>query len=198
MDQNVSYPFIREIPNKPPPPYPQHRLPVAPALPTDEHIKEMVYNRIEQLYNGIMDDTGNPTDATYIMPPSPIVNASQASDVPSPMSPPLTNEPTSNVYERIFLDICDEFMAEFKQQQKHSGKQPLAFYNPPNRLICLQDYVVGRIHKLLGRQSGLSIAGNNAQSIRKPTPTMSFVIVNNRRKRDLVDEVRFMQITRMQ
>lgn len=173
MEQNVAYPLIREIPNKPPPPYPQHRLPIAPILPSIEYIKELVFTRIEQLYYGILNNTEHLADTTNVM------------------SPTLT-QPVINVYNSIFLDICAEFMAEFKQQQKYSGhvfKQPLACYNPPNRLIYLQECVVARIFKLLGLQLGSAAARSVIQSSCNKSTPVAFVMVNNRRKRDLVDEV---------
>lgn len=196
MDQNASVPLQRGIPNKPPPPYPIHRMPLAPILPTDEQIQEIVYNRIEQLYNEQMTGVEDPSNnATYIMSPS-LSNSSQSSTNTSEMSPiPLPNDTTinittpNNVYERVFLDICNEYMTEFRQQQKLTGytcKQPLAFYNPPNRLICLQKYVAQRIFTLLGRQNGNSTGANNDE---RKQPQIVLMIVNNRRKRDLVDDI---------
>lgn len=193
IDPNVSFPFLREIPNKPPPPYPTYRHPVAPKpLPPDDEIKAIVYNRIEQLYTDYMADIENPTNTTYTLSPhtsaAPSVSTVAGQTVHTTSLSPTHNENSTNIYERIFLNICDEFMADFKQQHKYAGlthKQPLAFYNPPNRLHCMQDYVVKRIHKLLGRQQTSAQLNDN----NRKQPQIAYMIVKNRRKRDLVDEI---------
>lgn len=180
-ESNANFLLLRDIPNKPPPPYPtnRHVLEASPTLPSNNRIKEIVYQRIAAIYRDSMEDGGNQHNVTFLMSPRP--SSAQVEQISSELSP--STEQSSNIYERIFLNICDEFMDEIRQQQKHCGlayKQPLSFYNPPDRLACMQEYVLKRTNKLLGR---------SYQPYSQSQTQMSFMFVKNRRKRDLVDEI---------
>lgn len=156
--------FLREIPNKPPPPYvpPAHGSPMNAIHPTDERIKEIVYRRINELYNTI-SDTPTATEK----------------------SPSILSENITNVYERIILDVCKECIAELDIDQSTSNsmkfKQRLAFYNPPNRLEYIQEFTLSKVKKLLDP---------NNTSIGTATQIGACV----KRKRDLVDEMLVMEM----
>lgn len=96
----------------------------------------------------------------------------------------LIDENITNIYERIILDICKECLNDFKSTFKASQcseqyKDPLALYNPPDRLKCVQDYVYKKVRKYLGMNS------KNSQCSKK-----SFSIYGAKsRKIDHVDEI---------
>lgn len=185
------FPFLREIPNKPPPPYPVHRqLPKTPPFPSDERIEEMVYQRVEELYEK-MSSTSSPetpirSDATFVKSPTLSIN--------SPESPAPVDE--TNVFERIILDSCEEIMQDVITYGELSNgifRQPLEFFNPPNRLKSYQQYTLKRIFKLLNRQlPGLTKTDESKSysGIRSFLPSqVAQLTFNNRRKRDAVDEI---------
>lgn len=185
------FPFLREIPNKPPPPYPVHRqLPKTPPFPCDDRIKEIVCRRVDELYekqNSIQStDTPIRSDATFVKSPTPSFT--------SPDSPVVQEE--MNVFERIILDSCDEIMHEISGLEKKliaGFRMPLEFYNPPDLLKCLQQYTLKRIFKLLNRPftSDTSNFSNEPKSYtRSFLPSqVAQLTFNNRRKRDTVDEI---------
>lgn len=186
------FPFLREIPNKPPPPYPVHRqLPKTPPFPTDERIKDIVYTRTQELYEKPSSDSLSEspmrTDATFVK--SPTVS------ITSPESPALQHE--INVFERIILDCCNEIMHEICAPEKQAGgivRQPIRFFNPPNRLQCYQEHVLKRIFKLLDRPySSNDKIDNESKSfseMRSFLPSqVAQLTYNNRRKRDAVDDI---------
>lgn len=96
----------------------------------------------------------------------------------------ITDENITNIYERIILDICKECLNDFKAtfeapQASEQYKDPLALYNPPDRLKCVQDFVYKKVRKYLGMDS------KNSQSSKKP-----FSIFGAKsRKIDTVDEI---------
>lgn len=135
LEESATAPFvyIREIPNKPPPPYvpPAHGSPMTAIFPSDSRIQEIVYRRVELLLK-------TPTNGTDCIDANPI-----GADT----------EPITNIYERIALDICAECLKELPPvnappQQMHF-RHLLAFYNPPDRLQCMQQHVLRRVKKLL-------------------------------------------------
>lgn len=179
MEQSVPYVFLREIPNKPPPPYipPAHGSPMTTIFPSDERIEEIVFRRVKELYSDLFQDINNDVkDHDF--------KTNNANE--EPIS--IVNENITNIYERIILDVCKECMDELKiqspspQNKSHeqhvSFKYPLAFYNPPNRLECMQTYVLTRIKKLL--ETGYS------QQITLP---QNIALGCSRRKRDIVDDI---------
>lgn len=187
MDQgtSISFPFLREIPNKPPPPYPTHRHPPKTTLPSDERIKEIVFQNIERLHLSPADDE------TFTKP-------SEAPPIGATITTTSINE-TNAMFERIIVDVCEEIMNEFNLDQKHPslGKQPIAFYKPPDRLQCLQEHAWRRVKKLLGRATcdvgarSRANATNGVQQLnaRCLPSQMANMTCNNRRKRDMVDEI---------
>lgn len=48
----MPYMYVREIPNKPPPPYvpPAHGSPMTTIFPSEERIKDITYRRTHELY----------------------------------------------------------------------------------------------------------------------------------------------------
>lgn len=179
-DQGSSaiFPFLREIPNKPPPPYPAYRqLPKTPPFPSDDRIKEIVFNRIEELYEKSTKSVQTPVrnDVTFVKSPTLSTSSSD-----SPSSPPSTQDET-NFFERIISDCCAEIVHEIVAPEKQpGGRQLLGFFNPPNRLKCYQEFALNRIFKLLNRPRG------NRSILASGVAQLTY---SNRRKRDTVDEI---------
>lgn len=135
----------------------------------------------------------NANDATFVKSPA-------ATGIDSPINSPVLLSPSvdeTNVFERIVLDCCDEIMCDFDAHNNRIVgvyKQPLAlaFYKPPNRLLCMQQYVLKRIFKLfngsLGNGTTKSHQQVGASTIRLPSQVAQLTY-NNRRKRDAVDEI---------
>lgn len=171
------FPFLREIPNKPPPPYPANRqLPKTPQFPSDDRIEEIILNRIEELYERPSEPVQTPVrnDATFVKSPTLSISSTD-----SPSSPPAQDE--TNLFERIISDCCAEIMLEINVPEKQpGGRQPLGFFNPPNRLKCYQDFAINRIFKLLNRPHG------NRSILASQVAQLTY---SNRRKRDTVDEI---------
>lgn len=77
-------------------------------------------------------------------------------------------------------------------------KRPLAFYNPPNRLNCLQEHALKRIYKLLNRP--FVDDATNTVELKQINPRSCLpahvvqLTFNNRRKRDAVDEILFQEL----
>lgn len=174
------FPFLRiGIPNKPPPPYPV-QLPKTPPFPSDDRIKEIVNHRVNELFdqfNSSQSSCETPirNDATFVKSPN--------LSMPSPDLPTIQKD--TNVFERIILDSCDEIMHEICASNKLSSsvfRQPLEFYNPPNRLHCLQQHTIKRIFKLIESKS----FGGMRSFLPSQVAQLTF---NNRRKRDAVDDI---------
>lgn len=126
-------------------------------------------------------------DATFVMSPRNDSNKSIEMS-PSPA--------TSNVFERIIFDACDEIWADLESKQKRSVgvfKQPLSFYRPPNRLKCAQDYALAKIRKLMGRKCEARArrlhSDAHGSNGRFSPISISGNAFSNRRKRDVVDEI---------
>lgn len=189
----MMFPFLREIPNKPPPPYPSDRqLPKTPPFPSDDRITEIVNRRVEEIFEKLNSSQSPETpvrnDATFVKSPTLSIS--------SPDSPSMQDD--TNVFERIILDSCEEIMHEISAQEKQlTGifRQPLTFYNPPSRLKCFQRHTLNRIYKLLNRPCpGSEYAkGDDSKSysgMRSFLPSqVAQLTFNNRRKRDAVDDI---------
>lgn len=184
------FPVLREIPNKPPPPYPVCRqLRQTPPFPSDDRIKEIVYSRIKELYDKSTTDliqTPVQNDATFVKSPSLSTSSSDSS--PSPV------QDGTNLFEHILSDCCAEIMHEIVAPGKQpSGQQPLGFFNPPNRLKCYQNYVLNRIFKLLNRPHSSDRSTDDGSKtfsgIRTFLASQVAQLISNRRKRDTVDEI---------
>lgn len=180
---------MREIPNKPPPPYPVYRqLPKSPPFPSDERIKVIVYQQVEELYDKSASDlrqsTPTRSDATFVK--SPTLSISSPETLPFPV------QDDSNLFERIIIDCCVEIVHEIVAPEKQlGGRAPIGFFNPPNRLKCYQDYTLHRILKLLNRPQSNdhdeSKSFSGARSIL--SSQVAQLTYSNRRKRDSVDEI---------
>lgn len=72
-------------------------------------------------------------------------------------------------------------------------KQPLAFFNPPNRMQCLQQHALKRVYKLLNLP--FVDDATNSIEVKQINPRsclpahVAQLTFNNRRKRDAVDEI---------
>lgn len=156
-------------------------------FPSDDRISEIVNRRMAELYK---DQQENNSDESLLI----AEKRKQAS---------ILDENITNIYERIILDICQECIAELplhppltipgvlpvtkstEYTQIEKFKHPLAFYNPPNRLECVQQYVLKRVKKLIG--NGIYGQNNNSSTL---LPTQIITVVScNKRKRDHVDEI---------
>lgn len=165
-------------------------MPKTLPFPHDDRIKEIVHCRIEELYDKSTSESFHTpvrSDATFVKSPSLSVSGSDS-------SPPPPQDET-NLFERIISDCCVEVMQEMVAPEKQpGGRQPLGFFNPPNRLKCYQDYALKQIFKLLNRSisSDHSIVGDEPKSF---SGTRTFLaspvaqLISNRRKRDTVDEI---------
>lgn len=186
------FPLLREIPNKPPPPYPVDRqLPKTPPFPSDDRIQEIIFNRIEELYgkppSESLTETPVRTDATFVKSPT--------LSITSPDSPATQDE--TNVFERIIFDCCEEIMQEISAPESQAGgvvRRPIGFFNPPSRLRCYQQHTFKRVFKLLNRPySSTGTPGDESQTftgMRSFLPSqVAQLTYNNRRKRDSVDEI---------
>lgn len=185
---SVMFPFLREIPNKPPPPYPVHRqLPKTPPFPSDDRIKDIVYRRVEELYEKLNSAQSPVTpirsDATFVKSPT--------LSIASPDSPVVQEE--TNIFERIILDSCEEIMHEISIPEKQLAagfRLPLEFYNPPDRLKCFQQHTLKRIFKLINRPLTGLTGEPRSYGVRSFLPSqVAQLTFNNRRKRDAVDEI---------
>lgn len=156
------------IPNKPPPPYPAHRLIPMPCVPTTEKIREIVLARVEALSNN--EANASLKNATFVASPKSPTNLPDASAM--------------NIYERIILDASDEIWNEIEQQNKQttcSFHQALSFYRPPNKLKSTQEFIFKRILKLMQNPNHLRFAQRTHQR--------TYMATNSRRNRDVVDEI---------
>lgn len=128
-------------------------------FPSDARIRDIVYRRVEQL-----------------LAPHPTGVASDGERASTG-----TDENITNIYERIALDICVECLDDMQPdtgspvgsgvathhqqpQQPAHFKHPLAFYNPPDRLECMQLHVLRRVKKLLRYPHASSPNGSHAST----------------------------------
>lgn len=174
-----------QVINKPPPPYvpPAHGSPLTTIFPSNDRIADIVFRRMKEL-------STCPNDLTLENFKTPAATQK------------LSDENITNIFERIVLDICVECMNDlpsfssntnvssspgvvYKQLQKY--KHPLAFYNPPDRLVCIQDYVLKRVKKLLGDYP------YNSTNLNRASTTRSSTI--NKCKHDTVDEILVQEIS---
>ncbi|XP_050326917.1 centrosome-associated protein 350-like isoform X1 [Bactrocera neohumeralis] len=137
----LPYMYVREIPNKPPPPYvpPAHGSPMTTIFPSEERIREISYRRTHELYCELLK-----TD--YI--------TKTGEKLPTVM-----DEKITNIYERIILDICREYLDEHSevltQGDPDNFHTQLAFFNPPNRLHCIQESIYKEVRRCLAMDKTL-------------------------------------------
>lgn len=142
FEHAVPYMYVREIPNKPPPPYvpPAHGSPMTTIFPSEERIKDITFRRTKELYHEILNiDT---KDENGKKPPS------------------VLDEKITNIYERIILDICKEYLTEYKpiltSADPNNFHSALAFFNPPDRLQCMQEFIYKEVRKNLAMDKNTS------------------------------------------
>lgn len=157
-------------------------------FPSDDRIAEIVNRRMEELYEDQQLQCNKLEKSLLI------------EDKQKKIS--ILDENITNIYERIILDLCQECNAELplyppptivlvptikstEYTKIEKYKHPLAFYNPPNRLKCAQNYVLQRVKKLIG--NGIYGQINNTSNL-LPTQIMA-VVTCNKRIRDHVDEI---------
>ncbi|KAL1379845.1 hypothetical protein pipiens_003709 [Culex pipiens pipiens] len=161
--------FLREIPNKPPPPYipPANGSPLALIFPTEQRIDELIEDRTRHLFHS--------SDAT----------------------PPLTSDHVTNIYEKLVLDMCAELFTDLRAptpdvsfRTVRHDKRPLAFFNPPNALNCLQHHMKRKVKKILNEET---LAQQQQQNLHHcPMPYLGMAVPGiggAKRKRDQVDEI---------
>ncbi|XP_058818647.1 serine-rich adhesin for platelets-like [Topomyia yanbarensis] len=161
--------LFREIPNKPPPPYipPANGSPLALIFPSESRIDELIENRTKDLFIG---------EST---------------------SKILYSENVSNIYEKLVLDMCKELYIDLSQpptdvsfRTVQHDKRPLAFFNPPDTLGCLQDHIKRKIKRILNEESLLQHQQQQQNLQHCPMPFLVFCGNGAaRRKRDQVDEI---------
>ncbi|XP_055378301.1 repetitive organellar protein-like [Condylostylus longicornis] len=162
LEHAMPYVVFREIPNKPPPPYvpPAHGSPMTTIFPPESRIKEITFRRTAELFEEISKKTDKNSEKQ---------NSKES----------ILNENITNIYERIILDICKECMQEYEEilndLNPESYKNPLALYNPPDRLNCMQEFIYSRVRKLLAME--------------KKCQRKSSIFSIGRKKRDHIDEI---------
>uniref|UniRef100_A0A1A9UNY5 DUF4378 domain-containing protein n=1 Tax=Glossina austeni TaxID=7395 RepID=A0A1A9UNY5_GLOAU len=131
----VPYMYVREIPNKPPPPYvpPAHGSPMTAIFPSEDRIKEITYRRTHELYCELLKTDYNNEKGEHL--------------------PSIMDEQITNIYERITLDICREFLEQHSEILRDGDPinfhHQLAFFNPPSRLRCIQNAIYKEVRACL-------------------------------------------------
>ncbi|XP_055857324.1 centrosome-associated protein 350-like isoform X2 [Episyrphus balteatus] len=163
FEHAVPYMYVREIPNKPPPPYvpPAHGSPMTTIFPSEERIKDITFRRTKELYYEILNiDT---KDENGIKPPS------------------VLDENITNIYERIILDICKEYLTEYKpiltSADPNNFHSSLAFFNPPDRVKCMQEFIYKEVRK------NLAMDKNTTEK------SQLYSVYGHRGKRDHIGEI---------
>ncbi|XP_055544429.1 uncharacterized protein LOC129729694 [Wyeomyia smithii] len=170
--------LFREIPNKPPPPYipPANGSPLALIFPSEPRIDELIESRTQDLFQ---------------------------SETPQEK---LRSDHVTNIYEKLILDMCKELYADLRPPSPdvsfrtvEHDKRPLAFYNPPNSLLCMQDHMKRKVKRILNEESLLQHQQQQQNLHHCPMPFLMFNGGNGavggigggsaKRKRDQVDEI---------
>ncbi|XP_055597003.1 uncharacterized protein LOC129747015 [Uranotaenia lowii] len=159
--------FFREIPNKPPPPYipPANGSPLALIFPSEARIDELINSRTQLLFN-----EQTPLES-------------------------INSDHVTNIYEKLILDMCTELYCDVRSSPPDVSfrtvqyeKRPLAFFNPPDPLRCLQNHMKTRIKCILNEE-------NLQQQQQQQHCTLPYLAFANggggagKRKRDQVDEI---------
>lgn len=160
LQQQVPFVYLRDIPNKPPPPY---TLPLQESknkFPSLTTINALVTKRVENLYK--------------------LNRKSSAEEM-------LQEDDTfQNIYERLIIDVSDEFFYTF-DRQNGVVKNSLIFYNPPSELECLQNFIANKVEKIcdpLTRDDSLTMS-----SLDDFAPLNAYYNGRRNHKKDLVDEI---------
>uniref|UniRef100_A0A1A9X3L7 DUF4378 domain-containing protein n=1 Tax=Glossina brevipalpis TaxID=37001 RepID=A0A1A9X3L7_9MUSC len=159
----VPYMYVREIPNKPPPPYvpPAHGSPMTTIFPSEERIKDITYKRTHELYCELLK-----TDYC---------------DEKGEKLPSVMDEQITNIYERITLDICREYLEQHSEILRDGDPinfhSQLAFFNPPNRLRCIQNAIYKEVRTCL------------AMDKTQPKRTQVYSVYGQRAKQDHIGKI---------
>lgn len=120
-------PYIFKLP----PPYipPAKDSPLSLIIPTDERIDEIVTEKLNQLELSGEGEEGSTSKKLE----------------------------TTNIYERIIIDMCREYFEEFKEPEevqqfsymKDNTYKNFIFYSAKDKRKCLQDYILKKIQRIL-------------------------------------------------
>ncbi|XP_063706506.1 uncharacterized protein LOC134835556 [Culicoides brevitarsis] len=163
LQQQVPFVYLKNIPNKPPPPY---TLPPQESsknkFPSTTKLSMLVTKRVENLYR---------------------LNQKSSNIIA------LEEDDTLNIYERLIIDVSDEFFYTFERHPKQNGimKNSLIFYNPPDELQCLQNFISNKVEKIcepLTRDDSLALS-----SLEDFAPLNAYYSGRRTHKKDLVDEI---------
>lgn len=90
-------------------------------------------------------------------------------------------EQITNIYERIILDICREYLEEHEEILRDGDPtnfhSQLAFFNPPNRLRCIQDAIYKEVRSCL------------AMDKTQPKRTQIYSVYGQRAKQDHIGKI---------
>lgn len=90
-------------------------------------------------------------------------------------------EQITNIYERIILDICREYLEEHNEILRDGDPtnfhSQLAFFNPPNRLRCIQDAIYKEVRICL------------AMDKTQPKRTQIYSVYGQRAKQDHIGKI---------
>ncbi|XP_046866071.1 uncharacterized protein LOC111519843 isoform X2 [Drosophila willistoni] len=155
--------YIREIPNKPPPPYvpPAPGSPMTTIFPSEERIRCLTYRRSHELF-------------------CKLSNTDYVNDKGDPL-PSVMSEKITNIYERIVLEICQEWMDEHKdilnKRDPCNFRTSLSLFNPPNRLRSIQNSIYKDVRYAL------------TMEMKSSNRSQSHLIYANRGKRDHIEKI---------
>lgn len=178
--------YVREIPNKPPPPYvpPAHGSPMTTIFPSEERIKEISYRRTHELYCELLK-TGEylfkrRLSIVTFMRKCYYLSLDYITEAGKKL-PTVMDEKITNIYERIILDICREYLDEHSevltQGDPDNFHTQLAFFNPPNRLHCIQESIYKEVRRCL----------NMDKTLKRRTPIYS--VYGQRANRDHIGKI---------
>ncbi|XP_073813734.1 uncharacterized protein [Musca autumnalis] len=159
----VPYMYVREIPNKPPPPYvpPAHGSPMTTIFPSEERIRDITFRRTHELYCELLK--------------------TEYCNEKGEKLPSVIEEQITNIYERIILDICREYLEEHSEILREGDPtnfhSQLAFFNPPNRLRCIQDAIYKEVRHCL------------AMDKTPPKRTQIYSVYGQRAKQDHIGKI---------
>ncbi|TMW43996.1 hypothetical protein DOY81_010921 [Sarcophaga bullata] len=130
-------------------------------FPSEDRIKDITFRRTHELYCEFLK-----TDYCN----------EKGDKLPSVMEEQITN-----IYERIILDICREYLEEHEEILRDGDPtnfhSQLAFFNPPNRLRCIQDAIYKEVRSCL------------AMDKTQPKRTQIYSVYGQRAKQDHIGKI---------
>lgn len=178
--------YVREIPNKPPPPYvpPAHGSPMTTIFPSEDRIKDITYRRTHELYCELLKTGKLKIYIQLTTEENNKLSFSSFSDYCNEKGeklPSVNDEQITNIYERIILDICREYLEEHAEILRDGDPtnfhSQLAFFNPPNRLRCIQDAIYKEVRSCL------------AMDKVQPKRTQIYSVYGQRAKQDHIGKI---------